>query len=935
MHHRQFTSKKYILLSLLVLILMLVLVNTALAKPSLDKSDHTSPLHPTFSFLDENGQNVLESGGAVSTMKTCGTCHDTEFIADHSFHADVGLTGFSEPGVVEDGRQWDTSLGYFGKWNPMTYRYLTPKGDQRIDLGTAEWLQVLGARHPGGGPGVYSRDGELLTELNYSPDDPETNIIDPETGELVPWNWQESGLVELNCFLCHTSVSNNAARLEALQSGEFRWASSATLLGGGVIEGQVGNLRWNSAAFDENGELLSEYIDIQDPSNENCGQCHGLVHDEVDVPMVLTSCAPDRWRTETTGQIVSAQRLSDTGMNLADKETLDRSWDVHAERLVNCSDCHFAINNPVYYQEGQDSRPEHLVFDPRRIEIGEYLYRPVHEFARGESAQTTVAPEFRDTMRSCDGCHSIDSSHDWLPYKDRHVEALSCESCHIPKIYAFARQQYDWTVIRTDGDALMECRGIDSDQPDIGLLATGYDPVMMPRSDSDGNIKLVPHNLITSWFWVYGDPPRPVRIVDLRAVWLEGDSYHPEVVSYFDQNGDGGLDDGELHIDTPEKETFIAGRLTELGLDNPRITGEVQPYSIHHTVATDEWATRDCQTCHGENSRLNQPIQLASYVPAGVLPEFVSSSNTVETGSIYRQEDGALYYQPSSKEEGMYIIGHDAVGWIDLFGSLLFVATLLGVAVHGGLRFYTALRRPKHDIKTKRVYMYTIYNRLWHWLQTFVIVGLLFTGLIIHKPDTFGIFSFRYVVLVHNILAAILVANATLSLFYHLASGEIQQFIPRPQGFFDQAITQAKFYLRGIFRDEPHPFEKRRDKKLNPLQQATYFGLLNVLLPLQVITGALIWGAQRWPQISNTLGGLPFLSPLHTLISWTLAAFVVLHVYLTTTGHTPTAAIEAMMLGWDEVEIPEEQMDETADGAGIKNPEEASGADVHGERLPA
>ncbi len=150
--------------------------------------------------------------------------------------------------------------------------------------------------------------------------------------------------------------------------------------------------------------------------------------------------------------------------------------------------------------------------------------------------------------------------------------------------------------------------------------------------------------------------------------------------------------------------------------------------------------------------------------------------------------------------------------------------------------------------------MYGVYERFWHWLQTFVIVLLLFTGLIIHRPDIFGWFSFRNVVLVHNVLAALLVINAGLSLFYHLASGEIRQFIPRPYGFFDQAIVQAKYYLQGIFKGKGHPFEKTPEKKLNPLQQVTYFGILNVLLPLQIITGALMWGMQRWPSFAECTG---------------------------------------------------------------------------------
>ena len=54
-------------------------------------------------------------------------------------------------------------------------------------------------------------------------------------------------------------------------------------------------------------------------------------------------------------------------------------------------------------------------------------------------------------------------------------------------------------------------------------------------------------------------------------------------------------------------------------------------------------------------------------------------------------------------------------------------------------------------------------------------------------------------------------------------------------------------------------------------------------------------------------GGLPLLAPLHTLISWLLAAFVVMHVYLTTTGHTPLAHIKAMITGWEEVEADEKK----------------------------
>ncbi|HEX3049109.1 MAG TPA: cytochrome b/b6 domain-containing protein, partial [Aggregatilineaceae bacterium] len=200
------------------------------------------------------------------------------------------------------------------------------------------------------------------------------------------------------------------------------------------------------------------------------------------------------------------------------------------------------------------------------------------------------------------------------------------------------------------------------------------------------------------------------------------------------------------------------------------------------------------------------------------------------------------------------------------------------------------------------VYMYSVYERQWHWLQTVAILMLIFTGLIIHKPELFGIFSFRYVVQVHNVLAAILVINAALAAFYHFASGEIRQFLPKPHGFFDQAFAQAKYYLSGIFKGEAHPFEKTSEQKMNPLQQMTYLAILNILLPAQIITGILMWGAQTWPDTAERLGGLGFLAPLHTMVAWLFASFIVAHVYLTTTERTPITGIKSMITGWSELE---------------------------------
>lgn len=862
--------------------------------------------HPSFTILDENGVNVLESDAPLSTLTTCGQCHDTAFIERHSFHADLGLKEMTAAGATLTERPWDTSAGVFGKWNSLTYRYLSPAEDDYYDLTTPEWVQWFGNRHVGGGPAMYSRSGDLLTQIPYRPGDIETNIVDPDTGELVAWDWQKSGVVEMNCFLCHTPDPNNEARIAALQAGDFRGANMATLLGTGIVQEVDGVLLWNGAAFNENGELAKEFVTIQDPTSANCAQCHGLVHVDSLTPLVLEGCTPDQWSTITTGQIFSAQRIASSGMNLPDKATLGRSWDVHAERVLECTSCHYSLNNPIYYQELSADRPAHLIFDPRRIDLGEYLNRPLHQFAKGSSAQGTLAPELDNTLRRCESCHSAEVTHDWLPYKERHMSALSCESCHTPQMYSSARQFVDWTVMQPDGSPYSDCRGVEEEGATMSTAyISGFAPVLLPLNNGDGTTSLAPHNLVTAWFWVYGDPERPVPLRDLRAVWLDGEQYHADILALFDADGDGALSDAELALDSEAKTALIADRLRARGLENPRIQGEVQPYSIHHNVTTGQWATQECTACHSKGSRVTAVLQLATYTPGGVLPTFVGGSAAAGSGQLVSGEDGALYFQPLTGEQSLYVLGHDNVSWVDWLGLLLFSGTLVGVTTHGGLRYWAARRNPPHAPRLRRLYMYGVYERLWHWLQTAAIMLLLFTGLVIHKPDMLGFLSFKGMVQVHNVLAAILVINAALSLFYHLASGEIKQFLPRPRGFFDQSIQQALFYVRGIFKGEEHPFAKTADRKLNPLQQMTYFGILNVLLPLQIITGILMWGVQRWPEAAAMLGGLPGLAPFHTLIAWLFAQFIVLHVYLTTTGHEPLAGIKAMMLGWDEVEVHE------------------------------
>ena len=165
---------------------------------------------------------------------------------------------------------------------------------------------------------------------------------------------------------------------------------------------------------------------------------------------------------------------------------------------------------------------------------------------------------------------------------------------------------------------------------------------------------------------------------------------------------------------------------------------------------------------------------------------------------------------PSTAASGLYILGHDSLRGANLIGLLMVLGVLAGVSIHGGLRWKASMnpRSLPTNFELERIYMYSTYERLWHWLQSLGILVLILTGLEIHFPNMLALLGFDTAVRIHNIVGFVLVINAFLSAFYHLASGKIRQYLPEPTDFFSKAIQQTLYYVRGIFRGDSHPFEK-------------------------------------------------------------------------------------------------------------------------------
>ena len=197
-----------------------------------------------------------------------------------------------------------------------------------------------------------------------------------------------------------------------------------------------------------------------------------------------------------------------------------------------------------------------------------------------------------------------------------------------------------------------------------------------------------------------------------------------------------------------------------------------------------------------------------------------------------------------------------------------------------------------------RIVLYSIFNRLWHWSQALLIILLALTGFEVR--GSWHLFGYLRAVNLHNGLAVALLVLILFAVFWHVTTGEWRQYIPT-RVFLREMVA---FYLTGIFRGAPHPVRKERTAKLNPLQRLAYLGFKVLIIPVQVSTGALYFfypnlNGAGWPPAS-----LRLIAGLHVLGAFGLLAFLVGHVYLTTTGQTPLANLKAMLKGYED--SPEE-----------------------------
>ncbi len=202
----------------------------------------------------------------------------------------------------------------------------------------------------------------------------------------------------------------------------------------------------------------------------------------------------------------------------------------------------------------------------------------------------------------------------------------------------------------------------------------------------------------------------------------------------------------------------------------------------------------------------------------------------------------------------------------------------------------------------EKVMIFKRFERFWHWTQAALIIVLLMSGFEIH--GTYKMLGFEDAVTLHRAVAWSLVTLWVFAIFWHLTTGEWKQYIPT----LKKVDAMVKYYLLGIFIHAPHPFRTTVVRKHNPLQRLAYLFQWVVISPMIWATGwAYLFYAQWGDWGIDQYLKLEDVAYLHAVGAFMMLIFLIVHMYLITTGKTVWSHMKAMITGWEEIDPDAEE----------------------------
>ncbi len=318
----------------------------------------------------------------------------------------------------------------------------------------------------------------------------------------------------------------------------------------------------------------------------------------------------------------------------------------------------------------------------------------------------------------------------------------------------------------------------------------------------------------------------------------------------------------------------------------------------HVIVEVGEGDKANCTYCHARPSalvtqlnRYRQEESAFSMIGRGLFDdESIADTNASAMAARAGRSDSELGFMNTRLFDRKYIVGATYTSRLNIAFVLLLGTILAMVLIHVLVRAFGVKAAIEGGEEVSTI---PLLIRVWHWINAFLFVVLMVSGFSMHFASGVGFEMGRAI---HVVFAVLLPAPWILYVTYLAISGELRQYAPRPD-FLSGGFAQLRYYLYGIYHGLKNPSGHDPDRRLNPLQQIFYNAMIFVIIPVLILTGVGLYFPELTP---GTIFGFPgerVMALIHSTSSFLSAGFLVIHVYLCTTGESSLALFRSMVTG--------------------------------------
>ncbi|MEX0982115.1 MAG: cytochrome b/b6 domain-containing protein [Bacteroidales bacterium] len=204
-------------------------------------------------------------------------------------------------------------------------------------------------------------------------------------------------------------------------------------------------------------------------------------------------------------------------------------------------------------------------------------------------------------------------------------------------------------------------------------------------------------------------------------------------------------------------------------------------------------------------------------------------------------------------------------------------------------------------------YHYPLSIRLWHGLNAVCILILIATGISMYYVDPGrNLIEFSRAVKIHNIAGVILSFSYLIFFIANITTGNRKYYKMPLKGLGKRLIRQSRYYAIGMFKGEKKPYPITEERKFNPLQKLFYVIIMYVGVPLVIISGLGLLFPESVVKALFGVSGILVTAVVHAAMGFFISLFLVIHIYVSTIGHTKSANFKSIINGYGWIEETDE-----------------------------